>query len=116
MPGPRYAYEVGCLCPAKTKNVENFIFAELLKCTVDRINHIHKYFVNTNAVETIARVGGVSPPSNNEKGLKKFIFAELLKCTVDCINHIYMYFQKTIAVEAIARVGGVSPPSKNKKC
>ena len=58
---------VGCLHPAKTKNVENFIFAELLKCTVDRINHIHMYFQKTNAVETISRVGGVSPPSKNEK-------------------------------------------------
>ena len=57
----------GCLRPAKTKNVEKFIFAELLKCTVDRINHIHMYFQKTNAVETIARVGGVSPPSKNEK-------------------------------------------------
>ena len=59
---------VGCLRPAKTKNVETFIFAKLLRCTVDFINHIHMYFVNTNAVEAISRVGGVSPPSKNEKG------------------------------------------------
>ena len=44
---------MGCLRPAKTKNVENFIFAELLRCTVHHINHIHMYFVNTNAVEPL---------------------------------------------------------------
>ena len=59
--------KVGCLRPAKTKNVEKFIFAKLLRCTVDGINHIHMYFQKTIAVETISRVGGVSPPSKNEK-------------------------------------------------
>ena len=78
------------LCSEKTKNVENFIFSELLRCTVGCINHIHMYFVNTNAVETIAKVGGVSPPRKTRKMLKK-IFYELLKCTVDRINHIHMY-------------------------
>ena len=53
--------------PEKTKNVENFMFSELLRCTVDRIDHIHMYFVNTNAVRTIARVGGVPPPRKKEK-------------------------------------------------
>ena len=55
------------LLQSNEKMLKHLIFAELLKCTVDRINHIHMYFVNINAVETIARVGGVSPPSKSEK-------------------------------------------------
>ena len=55
-----------CLRPTKKKNVENFNFSDLLRCIVDRINHIHMYFVHTNPVEIIAREGVVSPPSKTE--------------------------------------------------
>ena len=58
------------------------------------------YFLGTNAVETIAGVGVVSPPSKN-KNVKNFIFAELLMCIVDCINHIQMYFVSINAIETI---------------
>ena len=71
------------------------------------------YYVNTNAVETTARVGGVSPPRKT-KNVEK-IFSELLRCIVDRINHIHMYFVNTNAVENIARVGVVSPPRKKRK-
>ena len=96
------------------KNVENFIFAELLRCMVDHTSHICMYFVSTNAVKIIAKVGVVSPPS--QKNVENFIFAELLKSMVDCTSYIYMYFVRTNAVETITRVGVVTPPSKTKKC
>ena len=54
---------VWCLHPAKKNNAEKLIFAELLWCIVDHINHIYMYFVLTNAIETISRVGVLSPPS-----------------------------------------------------
>ena len=54
------------LHPAKKNNVKKLIFAELLRCMVDRINHIHMSFVHTDAIEALARVGIVSPPIKNE--------------------------------------------------
>ena len=62
----------------------------MLRYFVDCINHIHIYFVSTNAVEAIARVGMLSLPSKNEKCRKFYFFADLLRCLVDCINPIHM--------------------------
>ena len=50
------------LLPAKTKSIKNnFIFANLLRCIVDHIIHIHIYFIYTNTIDTIAGVDVVSP-------------------------------------------------------
>ena len=74
---------------AKQK-VEIFIFGDMLRYFVDCINHIHIYFVSTNAVEAIARVDMLSLSSKNEKCRKFYFFADLLRCLVDCINPIHM--------------------------
>ena len=100
--------------PAKMKKVEYFTFAELLRCIIGCTNHIHMYFISTNAVETILGVGVVSPPSKT-KNVEHFIYAEVLRCIVDCTNHIHMYFISTNTVETIARVGVMSPLSINGK-
>ena len=43
----------------QNRNVVKNIFADLLRCIVDCINHICMYFVCANAVNTIAEVGVV---------------------------------------------------------
>ena len=91
------------------------IFAELLRCIVDRIYHIYMYFVHTNAIETILRVGVVSPPSKRNN-VEKWFFCELLRCEDDRINHIQMSFVHANAIKTIPRVGVVSPPRKNEYC
>ena len=55
-----------CLHTAKMNNAEKLMFAELLRCIVDGINHIHMSIVHTNAIEALARVGMASPPIKNE--------------------------------------------------
>ena len=56
--------------PNKINNYEKFIFALLLKCICDHINHIQIYFVHTNAMEIVATVGMASPPSKLNKAEK----------------------------------------------
>ena len=89
------------------------LFVELLRNIVVCINHIHKYFVSTNAVETIAGEDVVAAAQQKIKNSD--FFAELLRCIVDHINHIHMYFVSTNAVKTIARVGVEYTPSKNEK-
>ena len=104
------------LHPAKTDNAEKLIFSELLRCIVDRINHIYMYFVHTNAIWAIARVGVWCLHPAEKNNAEKLIFAELLRCTLDCINDIYMYFLHANAIETIVRVGVLSVASKNGYC
>ena len=92
------------------KNAENFNLAELLRCMVDHTSHIYMYFLSTNVVEAITRVGVVSRPSKM-KNAENFVFVELLRCMVDCTSHIYMYFVSTNVVETFTREGVVFPPS-----
>ena len=54
-----------CFLLART-NPKKLIFPKLLRCKVDHIYRIQMSFVHTNAIETIAKVGVVSPPSKNE--------------------------------------------------
>ena len=63
---------VFCLHPAKMKNAENLVFAEILRCIVDCINHIYMYFLHTTAIETIPRVGVVSPSSKKNNAESDF--------------------------------------------
>ena len=56
--------------PSKKEKCLNFILAELLRCIIDHIVHIHMYFIYINTVEIIAGVVVASPPSKNRKNLK----------------------------------------------
>ena len=53
--------------PSKNRKKLKIIFADLLRCIVDHIIHIHIYFIYTNTVEIIAGVNVVFPQSKNGK-------------------------------------------------